>query len=916
MAFGQAFQARSLTIAFAAPCPSSQTVELQVSDDGKSFRSAVKLVFTTTQAWHPGWELRSFPPITSRLFRILFRESEPPHGRDGVSLTKLCLGHRYIPDNLPYKAGFDHTGNLEPNGSAAAPAHSIIDPRRSVDLTSQMDPSGKLNWPAPPGRWTVLRIGHTCNGTHSHQAPEEVSGLEIDKFSRAALDAFWPGFVGKLAQDAGRLIGNGFDNVLIDSYEVGSQNWTPKMRQEFRQRRGYDLWPFFPALTGRVVASPEQTERFLWDYRRTMADLVADNYYGYFRDLCHKNGLQLFAEPYGNGNFDDLQCGSRIDFDMGEFWINGWTLDSLKQASSVAHTLGRTVVGAESFTSSDSNWHVDLAAFKLVGDMAFCEGINRYMLHEMALQPWLDKFPGMTMGSCGTHFDRTQTWWEAGAGWTRYLSRCQYLLQQGKFVGDLCYFEGENSPAEFPGAGQLKPPVPSGYDYDGCTRDVLDQFFVSNGRMKLPGGMSYGVLVLPESKYMTPRVLRKVTSLIKAGGTVIGPKPCKSPSLENYPRCDEEVRRLAEAVWGDCDGQRVREHRFGKGKVIWGQAPAEVLKSLGVPPDFESTPSLRYIHRRNGRIEIYFLSNPGRMHTTVQCTFRVRGLQPELWDPKSGEITVAPVWSERDGRITLPLQFDAEGSLFVIFREPVKSQDHIVAVHPASENSLVTLPGDKPALRAFSADACEIVTAKGRRWNVDVTTVLAPIKMEGDWTVEFAPHWGAPGKVRMDHLVSWTQYSDEGIRYFSGTAEYTTQFTLPAEMRANSREFWLDLGEVKEFAIVTLNGQTFDPLWISPFRLNVTRALKTGQNVLRVKVSNLWDNRLIGDAQLPDDCEWAGQRVAGWPGWLENGQPRPNNNRLTFTTWRHYTKNSPLYPSGLLGPVVIRPAQIYPLTGF
>ncbi|MBU0640578.1 MAG: hypothetical protein KKB50_17085 [Planctomycetes bacterium] len=911
-------------------------------------------------------------------------------------------------NDIKPKAGYEARYGQQPQPDEY-PSEVVVNRDDIVDLTGGIAPDGHLTWDVPQGGWTILRIGYTPTGKENHPAPESGRGLECDKLSRAALDVHWAGMMGKVLQDLGPLAGRTLNNCLIDSYEVGHQNWTPRFRDEFKQRRGYDPLLLLPVLTGRVVDSGEVSERFLWDLRRTIADLFADNYFGYFSELCHTNGLLASIEPY-DGPFECLLAGRDADIPMGEFWVgSGGESNSCKLAASVAHTYGRKTVGAESFTANPQGgrWQNHPYALKAVGDLMYSVGINRFIVHRYAHQPWLDKFPGMTMGQWGTHFERTSTWWDPGAAWIQYLTRCQYLLQQGLFAADICYFAGEAAPNGAPHNPGLKA---NGYDYDACNADVLlNRMAVKNGRLVLPDGMSYRVLVLPDSPFMTPRLLAKLRDLVKQGATVIGPRPVKSPSLADYPDGDATVQQFADEVWGNCDGQTVKEHAFGHGRVIWGRSPEEVLASMNVKPDCEfagvpGRPKMTWIHRAVDGTDLYFVSNQKPRSAEVDCTFRMSGKVPELWHADTGEMEVAPVWSEQDGRITVPIHFDPAGSVFVVFRQAAGDVDHLVSVtRPNMDDSestvveieirkafyeavdgaggadvtakiaalvdagetsipannatfgdpivnhykrlrveymldgepmtksveegrtLELLESEGPAcipvcklavsrqgqleLQAFQPGAYEFQTAGGKTAKAEVESVPAPIEISGPWTVRFPREWGAPPSITLDKLISWTDHSDVGVRYFSGTAEYEREFEIPQERLESGQVLYLDLGQVMCLAKVTLNGRDLGVWWKPPFAADVTSIAKPGQNTLKVRVTNLWVNRLVGDEQYPDDCEWNGKPLKSWPQWLAEGQPRPVRERLTFTTWKHYTRDSSLLESGLLGPVMLRSAE-------
>ena len=873
-------------------------------------------------------------------------------------------------------------------------------------LTERLDAIGHLTWQVPEGDWTILRMGSVPTGIDNHPATPAGHGLEIDKLSKEALDKHWAALVGKVVSDVGPTGTKALNNVLIDSYEVGSQNWTPRFREEFRKRRGYDPLPYLPVVAGRIVDGKERSERFLWDLRRTIADLYADSYYEHMGDLARRNGMMFSTEPYGNGGFDTIQSGGRSDIPMGEFWLGGAAMETTKLAASVGHTYGRPIVGAESFTGDESRgrWREEPYAMKALGDEAFCNGINRYIFHRYAMQPWTNLKPGMTMGPWGTHLERTQTWWTEAATWLKYVARCQYLLQAGTFQADVCYYVGEDAPNDLPSRAGLRPALPEGYDYDGCDTATLLKMSVVGKRVVLPSGMAYRLLVLPESLYMTPRVARKLKELVAAGAQVYGPRPQGSPSLTDYPTCDAEVRAIADELWGKNSRPGVY-NLYGKGRVMNGQKLDLVLGPfLSTLPDFDyehkATLRLADIHRKVGNADVYFVSNQRNRAGVADCTFRVAGRVPELWNPETGRIEAAPAYEETLGGTTLRLRFDPAESVFVVFRKPAPKR-HLVAFDPVSPDS-AKLPAvvvdraryesadgrgadvtervrtmvrngelEIPATNEIFGDPTPLVVKRlvvdyrldgrplhgtvvesetlelatvgggtapktfdlrrvsdreveltswtsgryvardtdGGRRDVKVSGALGTVALKGPWQVSFPPNLGAPSTATFDKLISWPTHSDPGIKYFSGSATYVKEINVPASFVASGNAVRLELGEVKNFATVTLNGKEVAVLWKPPFAVDVTGLVHTGTNRLEVKITNLWPNRIIGDERLPSDVEWDGNHLKRWPDWLLQGKPRPATGRSTFATWRYYDKDSPLLDSGLIGPVVLRAAK-------
>jgi hypothetical protein len=998
--FPQPVQARALALTAGPKCPDCDG-KVDFSDDGVHFKPSKPFNLHRNSA-EPVIIPLANDTVSARFFRIEFTSVKSREPVD-VTLAEISFTRQLTVQNISKKAvyGADATDPKESLRAAAVVAtpDQLVHRDGIVNLTTSLKPDGTLTWDVPAGNWTVLRFGYTPTGVTNHPAPPEATGLECDKLSKEGLDASWNGMMQPLLDRLGPLGGKVLVDCLIDSYETGGQNWTPKMTEEFIKHRGYDPTPYLPVLTGRMVDSPEITERFLWDWRRTVGDLFAENYFDYFAELCHKHGMKSLVEPY-TGPFEGLACGRAADVPMGEFWAGSEGQTSLKLASSVGHTYGQPIIGAESFTGAPDHgrWTDDPYSLKALGDLAFCEGINKYIFHRFAHQPWMDRFPGMTMGQWGINLDRTNTWFEKAKPWMDYISRSQYLLQQGKFFADVAYFSGESTP-EFIRAGS-NPVVPKGYDYDGINADVLLKSSVQNHRLVLPDGMSYALLALSSGDpEITPPVLEKIRDLIKGGLTVLGDRPTRSPSLQDYPVCDQKVTTLSQEIWADCDGKTVTEHVLGDGKVVAGKPLVDLLAEMKLPPDFACGDPVKkgpclFIHRQLTDGDAYFVANHVNSFESVNCTFRITGKVPELWHPDTNTIETAPVYEEANGVTTVPLQLDPVGSVFVVFRRSSAGAAHVVEVsRTASPGKAVTLEvhhatyeavdgtgsldvtatlsgmvhdgllsaavdnttfGQDPTpdhvkqckldvivngkpesltipenqrielsaagplgvsaayqLRTANDGSVEIFQhdAESIQLKVDTgevlrspafTTVKTPVA--GGWDLSFPPKWGAPPSVHLDELISWTEHSDPGVKYFSGTATYTRQIDVPREMIGKT--LFLNLGTVKNFAQVTINGKDLGILWKPPFTVDISNAVTAGPNKLEIQVTNLWPNRIIGDAQLPEDTQWAGMRPAGWPQFLLDDKPSPTG-RLTFTTWRHWTKAGALLQSGLIGPVVI-----------
>ena len=842
--------------------------ELQVSDDGEHFKPVDSFMSREN-----GVDM-DLAPVTARFFRIAVSKLNDATV-DVVELSDITLASSYRIAGISTKACFatihrDMKAKTEneigsvPANFPAVPAGMAIPCAQITDITAQMDAKGKLVWEAPslgtdggtPRRWLVLRFGCTTMGTIVHPAPVGGAGLECDKLSKAAATFHFEQVMGKLIADNKALCGPGKPLVAthIDSWESGSQNWTPLLREDFKRLRGYDLWRYLPVLTGRVVESLEVSERFLWDFRQTLSDLLLENYVNTLRKLANDQGLRLSIEAYDRVVTDDLAYGGRADEPMAEFWA--WNkyhfAFSATEMASSAHTYGKKIVGAESFTSHNGEkWQSHPATIKDLGDWAFCEGINRFVFHRFSAQPWgRDAVaPGIQMGPWGLHYERTQTWWEQSKPWHEYVARCQYLLRQGLFVADVLYLQPEGAPRSFtpPNEVWAAPNVRGGYNFDGCNSEVLlTRLAFKNGRLVLPDGMSYRVLVVPRAEKITLPVLRKLSELADAGATIIADAkpPVKSLGLADLGEGDATVKKLASELWP---------------KLVTGKTAAQWLGEHGIKPDFTAQPLLRYIHRATADTDLYFVANTNQVALDAVAEFRITGKQPELWWPDTGRTELARDFEIKNGITRIPLRLDPSGSLFVIFREPTK-----------------------------------VTKGTGKNW-VETNPVQ---ELVGPWEVSFDPKWGGPAKpVTFSKLQDWSKHRDPGIKYYSGHATYRTKFN------ARKGRSYLDLGKVAIMADVTLNGKSLGILWKPPYRVDVSDVINDGENTLEVTVVNLWINRMIGDELLPEDTERNRfNSPVAWPQWLLDGKPSPTG-RYTFTTHPLWKKNNKPVESGLLGPV-------------
>jgi hypothetical protein len=861
--FDQPFSAQAITLSARAGNRTGVPVGRVLAGDSTSDLHTL-LSLPGAQLYRQG-SVRTFafPLTTARFWRIemtgapldpaLTMSQDPPRQVDSYQLTEALLHSGARVNRWEEKSGssqflFEYETVRTPD----VPVDAAIDRAAVVDLTTKMTPDGHLEWNVPSGRWLILRLGYAPTGARNRPATGAGSGLEADKLSRKYMEAYYHGYLDPIAKTLGPLFGKSLRYVMMDSWEAGMENWTDKMMSEFRTRRGYDPTPYLPVLTGYVVQSADVSDRFLWDFRRTLADMWAEYHYGTMTDMLKQHGLGTYAEAAGVSleiPEDTLLNKSRVTIPMGEFWLGKMHpplmyYQDVRGAASASHVYGKTLVAAESFTGGGYEAPYTL---KKVGDYWFAQGVNRIVFHTSAHQP-LDTKPGNTM--VGTHINRNITWAEQAGPFMTYLARNSFLLQQGLFVADIAYLLNEGAPSTMPiwGAG-LTPKPPEGYDYDYVNTDVLlNRMSVSeDGRIVLPDGMSYRVLVLPEIDCMTLPVLLKIHELVNGGAIVLGPKPVKSPSLAGYPESDSEVQALANDLWGDLDGISRTKRVFGRGTIVWGLPLDEVLASLDIPRDVEySQPldmNLSWIHRRTGDTDIYFIVNRTDSPQEINARFRVSGKEAQLWYPDTGEIEPAE-YSIADDRTTVPLYLAERQSMFVVFRRTASSPSRV-------------LPPEKREI---------------------LTTISGP------WDVNFPPNLGAPDKIRLDKLESWTENENEGVKYFSGTSIYTKTIQAPQNWFQARAKILFDLGMVRDIAEVSLNGNVLGTLWKPPYQVDVTDTLKPGENQLEIKVTNEWTNRIIGDRTAPPN-----KKVLSASGSMRGG----------------FGGNVPPAESGLIGPVTV-----------
>lgn len=1119
--FAQAYEARLISFFISAIATDTTinkpidfgeptSIVLEASDDGIQFRTVVRINtgLETELLLGDKFIVFDIPVTKAKYFRLSSTQTRRYKQVQFSGITRLknwMEKANYRGRNYMHVAD---ASTIETINQQAVPDGSVIKHDAVLNIAAFVN-DGLLSWDAPPGNWTILRIGFTPTGALNKAAPDTGIGLECDKYNPAAIEFHFNNMMKGLLPAIQPLAAKGKLGLEIDSYEAGAQNWTPGFEQTFENRWKYKIDTYLPILAGgRIVNSVDTTERFLWELRRIQADMIAENYYGRFRELCHQHGITTYIEPYDMGPMEEMQIGSRADINICEFWngissvtpVKTPVLRTPKLSSSIAHINGQKITGAEAYTAEPDSgrWQEYPFAMKGLGDKIFTKGVNRMLIHRFAHQPHPTAAPGMTMGPWGIHFDRTNTWFKQSKAWCGYVARCQYMLQQGRFVANLLYFAGEDANMYTKTLPEnLNPRPPEGYDYDMINAEaIFKQVKIVHNEIVLADGMTYKVFVFQDYKIATLALLQKLKELVLQGMILIGEKPEQAAGFNS----DKEFNKIVKELWDDSDNKTGK--KFGNGRIFSGQSLTSILQQLNIKPGFEYTSRsgdapVLYIHLKTEQEDIFFISNQRRSYEELVCTFSVQNKQPELWDPVTGKAAPLPFCELTGDRVSLPVNLNPYGSVFVVFRKPAASKRlHLLtkdndivlstknfpvvpgevykdvtnsftitfwakpeinilldpvftigtiaqpwteyyAIYPSSGNKLYGVghascgltvgrngiavwenTGGNPVLVLAAAVAIAgwshvaikyndgtpaiylngdiVATGKkskslvhpapgktefkeaGSYYNGDMSKVvvynkvlreedinklvsekpsLAPppfiveagkgkkpallirqngnytlhdnqgktsaftiaeieqaVELDGEWQVSFPPQSGAPEHIILTELISLHKHPDAGVKYFSGTAVYTKNFSLADKPKANKR--WiLDLGSVEVIAEVKLNDTDLGILWTRPYQADITEALQKGLNKLEISVTNLWPNRLIGDEQLPDPDKFApGGSASGrdglikgyieqLPNWYVNGRPKPADGRVAFTTWKHYTKDSPLLESGLIGPV-------------
>lgn len=844
------FTARSIVVR-PAPASINTDVELQAMDADGRYQTVSRFNINRTRDWKKvGFDpyadvAMSFDPVKSDSYRVVFRSVGAGAGIAELALSSVPRVERYKEKSLAklfqseVPAWDEYLWREQPQADDRSMA---VQPGQVIDLSDKMTADGTLTWNVPEGEWTVLRTGMTPTGVVNEPACPDATGYEVDKLSRKHAEEHFDAYIGEILRRIPADERKSFKLLVQDSYEVGGQNFTDDMIPVFKERYGYDPVPYLPVLSGVVVGSQHDSDAFLWDLRRLVADKISYDYVGGSREVAHKHGLTTWLENYGHWGFpgEFLQYGGQADEVGGEFWADPPLGDiENRLATSCAHIYGKKLTSSETSTSAGPSFVRTPSSLKQRMDRFFTYGVNNTVLHLYISQPSEDRLPGSNAWF-GTEFNRNNTWFKHMDLYTQYIKRCNYMMRQGWYQADVAYFIGEDAPRM---VGIMEPWIPAGYQFEHMNAEVIMRdMTVKDGMLTLPHGVHFKVLVLPRRlKTMRPELLEKIERLILDGAIVMGPAPERSPSLQNQPEADRRVKEMAARIWGDVDGVNVKQRRYGKGMICDGLDFETLFAQLGYVPDCKVPDGMNVYqgHQKDGDTDIYILSNQDNRALTMDVAFRVTGKQPELWEPVTGVIRKLPAFRQEEKTTVVPMKLEKNECVFVVFREK-------------GEPSATTLEANYPApLRTQEAT--------------------------GEWDVVFESAFKTPAPVRMATLDNLSDNANDSIRYFSGTATYTTSVSLNRAGRGE--HMFMAFDNVGTMAKVYINGKYAGGVWTAPYRLDVTDFVKNGRNDVKVEVVNTWVNRIVGDMNLPE------------------------SERETYLFVNHLNAKTPLPPSGIIGKV-------------
>ncbi|MBU3020424.1 glycosyl hydrolase [Aestuariibacter sp. A3R04] len=840
---------------------------LQVSDDGINFTTVVDKLRrprTGARMWafSPQLVSKEQDGFRAKYFRIVFTKPIAIKRFDLWSIPRI---DNWLSMNAMERGRLSMTPSLAPEAMTSVNDVVVLNrgdlPQDGVQV--------------PSGNWRILRFGYTSTGAFNVPATVEGEGLEVDKFDPSALRYHFEQYVGKLVKKVQEEGIQSLKTTEIDSYEVGGQNWTQNIDKSFEAKFGYDLIPWLPLLTGRIIESAEHTGAILQDFRQHLSDLMVQNYFGEFTRVSNEYDLESYIEPYGWGPFDELAAGGQADRLMGEFWVREQEYNGRVMAAiSSAHIYGKNIISAESFTSINTvNWYGHPYFYKHYGDEMWARGINETMFHRFAHQPNNFVKPGMTMDSIGSHIDRTQTWWgNGGKAWFKYLARGSYLLQQGVPDADFLVHLGDMAPLRVGNANNTSVPAGFGYDYTN-TEVLINRVKVEDGYLVLPEGTRYRALHLYKTGYMHLKTLQRIKELVAQGATVIGDKPDKVIGYSEWSK-QKEFDSIVEELWGEESENEKHLRRYKKG-IVSSFTLQETIAQLNYAPDLviDGKPAQFFAHRRIGKNDLYYFYNDDPFFKQVEVNLRNGNGKAEIWNIDDGSIEHITDFTRANKRLTTTLPLEPFASRFIVIRREGQTPNYV--------NKQSTL------LRDYYVNQHKVLH-----------------EFDQPWEVYFDEEWAGPGKVTFNTLIDWKNSPLSSIKYYSGTAKYTNHFFIASSQMTDGKPLYLDLGDVQQIAEVSVNGEPVATLWKPPFVVDISGAIKAGENTLEVDVTNTWVNRLIGDEALPDTSGYS--MIGDTAPWIVENRPPPKSERVTFTGFNFFEKQpKKLQSSGLIGPVKV-----------
>lgn len=891
---------------------------IESSDDGQTFKPVRKCSFPGNLQAHNGFIgadqvlTAPFEPVTAKVFRVKIK------GPILAPLAELSFSDDYRIENYNTKIVTAILGGVVPPADAKRNDPDAIPLDKVIDVTKSMAADGTLDWTTPQGRWAILRIGYATTGIPNHPVQPEAEGFEVDKMDAGAVTRCFDHSLDRVLKENAGQVGKAFTNIFSDSWEAGQQNWTADFPKQFSERRGYDIKQFLPVVTGRVVGSLAESEGFLVDFRRTIGDLIAENYHGQMSRLARQHALHYYGEAYGGKAMSEVRSTIASERNMAEFW---WKQDraalstaGVKKVAAVTHAMGRDIVAAEGFTTvaQDASYQGNPYLLKAVADLAYTSGLTQLYFHTYAHTPFAGVAPGLSMGSTGTSVGRLVTWWPKSGAWLDYLGRCQFMLRQGRAVSDvLCYRVGEIGSF----VTERYPTMPAGLDYDMADDSLLIQASAEKDELKLPSGARYGVLALPATWYSDLAFLKKLEYFVDAGVTVVGPPPSFPGGLAEVRKADE-VHAVVDRLWPKDKS---------KAKIRPQIDFVKVLAKRKVEPDFTSgggsEDQVNFIHRRTEHgADIYYVANKLETPIALKADFRVSGRQPELWDPVAGTISPIPAFESKGDRTIIDLPLGDTGSAFVVFRKPAPQTFATAITAPAGASAVFV--NEDGSLLSPAGGSYRIKTSDGKEHAVEVAQPSPAIAIDSPWTVTLQQMFRESFTRKFDKLQSWSDSEDEMLKYFSGTGTYRTTVNVSQGVLKPTQRAVLELGAVHDVANVRVNGKPAGTRWMPPFALDVTPLLKAGDNLIEVDVTNRWVNRLMGDARFPQDIVYQNKPmkkpswgiIESYPDWLSDPARVKARQRSTFMSYSTtYGPEDKLPPSGLVGPVQIRFETVTPL---